>query len=185
MASVPRLTRVIFASINAITICKYFNSRVFFCIRVLIHVGIYMWKLFFLIFDFTISFWPCKIPRIIQPLTSTMTLNQQNDTKTGISSQNHIKRGITFVVDVIKNNDLEIDLWPWSWPWIIKIISEMELRLKNTQNRGITLVPSFILKNPTYLTLNLTLKLTLNHQNNIKNRTVVKNYTKLRYYTCS
>ena len=39
---------------------------------------------------------------------------------------------------------LKLSFWPWRWPWIIKIIQEMDCPVKITWKWGITLVPGFI-----------------------------------------
>ena len=39
---------------------------------------------------------------------------------------------------------LKLFFWPWRWPWVIKIIQEMDCPVKITQKWGITLVPGFI-----------------------------------------
>ena len=39
---------------------------------------------------------------------------------------------------------LKLSFWPWRWPWVIKIIQEMDCPVKITWEWGITLVPGFI-----------------------------------------
>ena len=39
---------------------------------------------------------------------------------------------------------LKLTFWPWRWPYIIKIIQEMDCPVKITWKWGITLVPGFI-----------------------------------------
>ena len=39
---------------------------------------------------------------------------------------------------------LKLSFWPWRWPWVIKIILEMDCPVKITWKWGITLVPGFI-----------------------------------------
>ena len=39
---------------------------------------------------------------------------------------------------------LKLSFWPWRWPWVIKIIQEMDCPVKITWKWGITLVPGFI-----------------------------------------
>ena len=39
---------------------------------------------------------------------------------------------------------LKLTFWPWKWPWVIKIIQEINCPDKITLKWGITLVPGFI-----------------------------------------
>ena len=39
---------------------------------------------------------------------------------------------------------LKLSFWPWRWPWVIKIIQEMDCPVKITWKWGITLAPGFI-----------------------------------------
>ena len=39
---------------------------------------------------------------------------------------------------------LKLSFWPWRWPWVIKIIQEMDSPVKITWKWGITLAPGFI-----------------------------------------
>ena len=39
---------------------------------------------------------------------------------------------------------LKLTFWPWKWPWIIKIMQEIDCPVKITWKWGITLVPGFI-----------------------------------------
>ena len=39
---------------------------------------------------------------------------------------------------------LKLSFWPWRWPWVIKIMQEMDCPVKITWKWGITLVPGFI-----------------------------------------
>ena len=77
--------------------------------------------------------------------------------------------------------------WPWKWPWIIKIKSETYCRVKITYKWRITIVPTCIWEYHFFRNFGsqiglLTLKMTLNHQNNIRNELFSENYTKTRYH---
>ena len=75
-----------------------------------------------------------------------MTLNKQNNTINGFFSKNHMKmRYYTYFLALFVKNDIFsyltfiLTFWPWRWPWIITIISEMDCPFKITCKLGITL----------------------------------------------
>ena len=82
-------------------------------------------------------------------------------------------------------------IWPWNWPWVMKIIQEMNCPVKITRKWGITLVPGFICWT-IIVDLEISgghfvfdrgnalsaLKMTLDHQNNTINGFFRQNPTK-------
>ena len=99
------------------------------------------------------TFWPWDwlLYDLELKLTLHMTLNNKDNTLNRFSSQNPMKKryctfflalfGKTYIFSYLT---LELTSWPWWWPWIIKIVSEMDCPGKITWEWGITLVPSFI-----------------------------------------
>ena len=63
------------------------------------------------------------------------------DLKDDLESPNNAMIGF---FHIFSHLTLKLTFWPWRWPWIIKIISEMDCPVKITWKCCITLVSSFI-----------------------------------------
>ena len=108
-----------------------------------------------------------------------------------------------FLAWFVKNDNFayltfKLTFWPWKWPWVMKIIQEMDYPVKITRKWGITLVPGSICWaiivdleiSGGHFVFDLgnalsALKMTLDHQNKTINGFFRQNPTKKRYYTCS
>ena len=84
-------------------------------------------KIVFLISELTFDDLELKLPLKI-------TLNHTSKTIIGFVSQNPQKEGITHAVfvkkDIFSYLTLKLTSWPWRWPWIIRIISDIECPVK-------------------------------------------------------
>ena len=82
--------------------------------------------------------------------TSMMTLDHRHNAVMHFQTKSHEKEVLhMFQALIVKNGifaylTLKLTFWPWRWPWIIKIMQEMDCPVKITWKWGITLVPGFI-----------------------------------------
>ena len=85
--------------------------------------------------------------------TLKLTLDQQNNTIGAyihFQIKSHVKEVLHMFLSLFVENcifaslTLKLSFWPWRWPWVIKIIQEMDCPVKITWKWGITLVPGFI-----------------------------------------
>ena len=79
-------------------------------------------------------------------MSSNMTLNHQNSTIIGfVQSKSHEKKVLHMLPDLFVKDDiyltLKFNVWPWRWPWLFKLILEIDCPVKITWQRDI--VPSF------------------------------------------
>ena len=85
-----------------------------------------------------------------------------------------VKSHISFV-----SLELTLTFWHCGWPWITKIVLEMEYTVKIARKRGQRgIAPDANLEVDV-----LTFKMTLNQENNIRNGFSSQKYTRKRYYT--
>ena len=153
---------------------------------------LFVFKLYFCILTLKLTSWSSRWLWIIK-IISKMDFPVKNIRKRGItlfpsciSNKNHIWPWKPY----IRSLDLEIYALTLKCHLIIKIVPQVDFSVKNTLKRGNTLAAICICLKKYFRSFDLgidllTLNMTLNHHNNIINRSCSQNHTNFFYYICS